>query len=118
MPDNERERVSTGIPGLDDIADGGFTRRRLMLIEACWLGKRPSPQFLLAGALRSEPVLCHLSKPEELVAVAGHAAGRSMALRYGTDPSEAGSSTTERDVPSGGGQLASITNLILAVSIG
>ena len=33
MTDTARELVSTGITGVDDILDGGFTHRRLVLVE-------------------------------------------------------------------------------------
>ncbi len=54
-----RPVAPTGVPGLDDILCGGFTRRRLYLIEG-----RPGSgkttlamQFLMDGARRGEPVL-------------------------------------------------------------
>lgn len=51
--------VSTGIPGLDDIMTGGFTRRRLFLVEGVpGSGKTTlAMQFLMAAAKRGEPVL-------------------------------------------------------------
>ena len=54
-----RETASTGIPGLDDVLDGGFTRDRLYLVEGVpGAGKTTlALQFLLAGAARGEPVL-------------------------------------------------------------
>jgi circadian clock protein KaiC len=53
------EVVSTGIAGLDDIMSGGFTRRRLFLVEGVpGSGKTTlAMQFLMAGARRGEPVL-------------------------------------------------------------
>jgi circadian clock protein KaiC len=69
-----RELVSTGIAGIDDILDGGFTHRRLVLVEGVpGSGKTTlALQFLMAGARRGEPVLyITLSETaEELVAVA------------------------------------------------
>ena len=74
MTDSAREVVSTGIAGIDDILDGGFTRRRLVLVEGVpGSGKTTlALQFLRAGAARGEPVLyITLSETaEELVAVA------------------------------------------------
>jgi circadian clock protein KaiC len=74
MTDPVREVVSTGISGVDDILDGGFTRRRLMLVEGVpGSGKTTMAlQFLIAGAMRGEPVLyVTLSETaEELLAVA------------------------------------------------
>ena len=51
--------VSTGIPGLDDIMTGGFTRRRLFLVEGVpGSGKTTlAMQYLMAAAKRGEPVL-------------------------------------------------------------
>jgi circadian clock protein KaiC len=53
------ERASAGIPGLDDIMAGGFTRRRLFLVEGVpGSGKTTlALQFLMAAARRGEPVL-------------------------------------------------------------
>jgi circadian clock protein KaiC len=52
-------RASTGIAGLDDITAGGFTRRRLYLVEGePGSGKTTlALQFLLAGARDGEAVL-------------------------------------------------------------
>jgi len=51
-----RRRVSTGIPGLDDILGGGLTADRLYLLEGTpGTGKTTlSVQFLRAGAARGE----------------------------------------------------------------
>src|ERR671920_1975340 len=53
------EVASSGVSGLDDITGGGFTRRRLFLIEgAPGSGKTTlALQYLMAGASRGEPVL-------------------------------------------------------------
>ncbi len=51
--------VSTGIAGLDDIMSGGFTRRRLFLVEGVpGSGKTTlAMQYLMAAAKRGDPVL-------------------------------------------------------------
>ena len=51
--------VSTGIAGLDDIMTGGFTRKRLFLVEGVpGSGKTTlAMQYLMAAARRGEPVL-------------------------------------------------------------
>jgi circadian clock protein KaiC len=61
-------KASTGIAGLDDIMSGGFTRRRLYLVEGVpGSGKTTlAMQYLIAGAGRGEPVLyVTLSETEE-----------------------------------------------------
>ena len=54
-----RRAASTGIAGLDDIMAGGFTRRRLFLVEGVPGSGKTSLalQFLMAAAKRGEPVL-------------------------------------------------------------
>jgi circadian clock protein KaiC len=58
-PTVQDEVISTGIAGLDDIMSGGFTRRRLFLVEGVpGSGKTTlAMQFLLAGVSQGEPVL-------------------------------------------------------------
>jgi circadian clock protein KaiC len=63
-----RQIASTGISGLDDVLDGGFTANRLYLVEGMpGSGKTTlALQFLIAGARRGEPVLyITLSETEE-----------------------------------------------------
>src|SRR5215217_3085990 len=66
--------ASSGILGLDDVLSGGFSRRRLYLVEGVpGSGKTTlALQFLMAGARAGEPVLyITLSETaEELRAVA------------------------------------------------
>jgi circadian clock protein KaiC len=67
-PGSTATRISTGIPGLDDILHGGLTRDRLYLIEGMpGSGKTTLAfQFLLEGAARGESVLyLTLSETEE-----------------------------------------------------
>jgi len=70
----EREIISTGVKGLDDVLSGGLTARRLYLVEGVpGSGKTTlAMQFLMAFARRGEPVLyVTLSETdEELRAVA------------------------------------------------
>jgi len=120
MTDYERERVSTGIPGLDDITDGGYTRRRLMLIEGVpGSGKTTlALQFLMAGALRGEPVLyITLSETEEELVAGAKSHGWKLdgvTVRELTppeaelDPNEQNTMFHPAEV-----ELASTTNLIL-----
>jgi circadian clock protein KaiC len=66
--DTPRAVASTGIEGLDDITIGGFTRRRLFLVEGVpGSGKTTlAMQFLMAAASRGERVLyVTLSETEE-----------------------------------------------------
>ncbi|HEV7716353.1 MAG TPA: ATPase domain-containing protein [Steroidobacteraceae bacterium] len=73
-PQSPRPQATTGISGLDDILNGGFTPNRMYLIEGVpGSGKTTlSLQFLLEGARRGEPVLyVSLSESgEEIRAVA------------------------------------------------
>jgi circadian clock protein KaiC len=76
MPDRSGQSAmaATGIPGLDDVLIGGFSRHRLFLVEGIpGSGKTTlALQFLMAGAAAGEPVLyVSLSETiEELTAVA------------------------------------------------
>jgi circadian clock protein KaiC len=120
MTDYERERVSTGIAGLDDVTDGGYTRRRLMLIEGVpGSGKTTlALQFLMAGALRGEPVLyITLSETEEELVAGAKSHGWKLdgiTVRELTppeaelDPNEQNTMFHPAEV-----ELASTTNLIL-----
>src|SRR4029079_12614967 len=61
-------RISTGVPGLDEILGGGLPRHRMYLIEGDpGAGKTTlAMQFLLAGAKQGEPgVYATLSETEE-----------------------------------------------------
>ncbi|MCJ2091180.1 AAA family ATPase [Methylobacterium sp. J-072] len=59
LPDAPAPRISTGIPGLDDILCGGLTPSRLYLLEGTpGTGKTTlALQFLREGAARGEPTL-------------------------------------------------------------
>jgi circadian clock protein KaiC len=59
LPRDERYVWSSGITGLDDILAGGFTRKRLFLVEGVPGSGKTSLalQFLMAAAARGEPVL-------------------------------------------------------------
>jgi circadian clock protein KaiC len=74
VKEQPRDAAPTGIDGLDDIMMGGFTRRRLFLVEGVpGSGKTTlALQFLMAGARRGDAVLyVTLSETqEELRAVA------------------------------------------------
>ena len=68
LTDFSRAVASTGIAGLDDVMSGGFTQRRLFLVEGVpGSGKTTlALQYLMAGASRGEPVLyITLSETEE-----------------------------------------------------
>jgi circadian clock protein KaiC len=68
VKEQPRDAAPTGIDGLDDIMMGGFTRRRLFLVEGVpGSGKTTlALQFLMAGARRGEAVLyVTLSETEE-----------------------------------------------------
>ena len=63
-----RSKASSGVAGLDDILSGGFTRRRLFLVEGMpGTGKTTlAMQYLMAGAAAGESVLyVTLSETEE-----------------------------------------------------
>ena len=83
--DVSRRVASTGIPGLDDIMAGGFTRKRLFLVEGMpGSGKTTlALQYLMEGARRGESVLyVTLSETkEEMLAIAESMGGRSTASR-------------------------------------
>jgi circadian clock protein KaiC len=76
----DRDAVSSGIAGLDDVLGGGLTRNQLYLIEGVpGSGKTTlALQFLLDGARRGEPVLyVTLSETEAEL--------RSVAASHGWD---------------------------------
>jgi len=81
MTEQPRNAASTGIQGLDDIMAGGFTRRRLFLVEGVpGSGKTTlALQFLMAGARRGEPVLyITLSENEEELRIVAESHGWSL----------------------------------------
>jgi circadian clock protein KaiC len=80
MP-SERRIASTGIPGLDDILSGGFTRDRLYLVEGPpGSGKTTlAMQFLRAGAERGEKVL-YVTLSETMVELKAVAAAHGWTL--------------------------------------
>ena len=57
--DQHSQRVSTGVPGLDEILQGGWPAERMhMVLGAPGAGKTTlGLQFLLEGAARDEPTL-------------------------------------------------------------
>jgi circadian clock protein KaiC len=73
MPDNDK-RISTGLPGLDQILDGGLPANRMYLVQGQpGTGKTTlALQFLLAGAAQGERCLyiTFSETKEELYAVA------------------------------------------------
>ncbi|MGE3276829.1 MAG: ATPase domain-containing protein [Vicinamibacterales bacterium] len=80
-PALQRNVISTGVTGLDDIMGGGFTRNRLFLIEGVpGSGKTTlALQFLLATAARGERVLyVTLSESAEELESVAHAHGWSL----------------------------------------
>lgn len=121
MINGGRERISTGIPGLDDIIDGGYTRHRLMLIEGVpGAGKTTlALQFLVAGASRGEPVLyITLSETEEELTAVARSHGWNLdgvTIRELTPP-EAELNPDEQNTMFHPAEveLVSITSLILA----
>ena len=58
-PPRDAQKISTGIPGLDDILRGGLTERRVYLVEGTpGTGKTTlGLQFLLEGSAKGEPGL-------------------------------------------------------------
>lgn len=76
----QRQRVSTGVPGLDEVLHGGFLQRGAYLVRGGpGAGKTTlGLHFLIAGAAQGEPVLfITLGEPEETV--------RANASRQGFD---------------------------------
>lgn len=81
MAEAGRTRVSSGVPGLDEVLEGGFLAERACLVRgAPGTGKTTlGLQFLAAGAEAGEPVLfISLEEPEERVRQ--HAARRAIRL--------------------------------------
>jgi circadian clock protein KaiC len=95
MMERPRDAAPTGIDGLDDIMAGGFTRRRLFLVEGVpGSGKTTlALQFLLAGARRGEAVLyVTLSETEEELRAVAASHGwtlEGVTVRELTPPEEA-----------------------------
>jgi len=80
-PKPQSALAATGIPGLDDILSGGFTRDRLYLIEGVpGSGKTTvALQFLLEGVRAGEKVLyVTLSESEEELRQVAHSHGWSL----------------------------------------
>lgn len=115
-----REVASSGIAGLDDILRGGFTRRRLFLVEGVpGAGKTTlALQFLLAGAQASETVLyVTLSETEEELRAVATSHGWTLdgiAIRE-LSPSEADLEPDEQNTMFHPGdlELASTTRRVL-----
>ena len=106
-----RDALSTGVDGLDDIMAGGFTRRRLFLVEGVpGSGKTTlALQYLMAGARRGERGLyVTLSETAEELVAGAESHGWTLDgidIRELTPPE--GSSRrrrAEHDVPSVGGR--------------
>ena len=79
--DTHRERVATGVAGLEEVLDGGLTPNRLYLLEGVpGTGKTTlALQFLLEGARLGETVLhVSLSETEEELRGAAASHGWSM----------------------------------------
>jgi circadian clock protein KaiC len=74
--------LSSGIPGLDNILRGGFTRDRLYLIEGLpGSGKTTlALQFLIEGARNGEPVL-YITLSESKLELEAAAASHGMSLQ-------------------------------------
>src|SRR6266852_630998 len=89
------EKLSTGIPGLDDVMAGGFPARHLFLIEGeAGTGKTTlGLQFLLEGARQGERGLyITLSETQEELLVVANSRRCSQAhldVYQGTAPEEA-----------------------------
>ena len=115
-----RACASTGIPGLDDIMAGGFTRRRLFLVEGVpGSGKTTlALQYLMAAARGGEPVLyVTLSETEEELRAGAESHGWALdgiEIRELTPPEEELDLDEQNTMfhPSEV-ELASITKLIL-----
>lgn len=76
------DNASSGVPGLDGVLGGGFTPRRLYLIEGVpGSGKTTmAMQFLMDGARRNEPVLyVTLSESQEEIQAVAASHGWSLA---------------------------------------
>src|SRR6188768_2144486 len=116
-----RASASTGIAGLDDVMAGGFTTRRMFLVEGVpGSGKTTlALQYAMDGARRGEPVLyVTLSETEEELRAGAESHGwvldgievRELTPREEElDPDEQNTMFHPSEV-----ELASITRLILA----
>jgi circadian clock protein KaiC len=119
--DTSRRVASTGIPGFDDVMTGGFTRRRLFLLEGVpGSGKTTlALQFLMQGARRGEPVLyVTLSETEEELRAVAESHGwtlNGIHIRELTPPEESLEPSEQNTMfhPSEV-ELATTTKLVLA----